>query len=178
MTPLVNLLPWRRRERRRQLRYWLLLSAGCLTSAIFAGVCRPALFAWQMEQQHINSEYLAVLNASLQRRYQQALEQEKARKIQAERDAERQMIQAWDARLTALAGLLPDTVWLTSLSVRSGQMVINGKAESTLDVQALEHSLRQLEGISGVKAEGLERDAKGQLSFIFTLALTGVSDVA
>ncbi|NIY49423.1 PilN domain-containing protein [Cedecea colo] len=168
MIPFINLLPWRKQYRQRQLRYWSLLAAGCTLSVTLTGIAGPALLAWQGERQRIQAEYLSQLRVLLQRKLQQVQLLEKRQKLQEARKAQRLSVSEWEQRLTRLASLLPAGVWLTSLSMKSGQVVVHGNAEKPEEVRLMEQNLRRLAGIAEVAAKGIQRNANGSLVFTFT----------
>lgn len=168
MMPFINLLPWRKQYRQRQLRHWGLLVMGCMLSMLLMSIAIPALVAWQADRQRIQAEYLSQLRASLQRRYQEAQLLEKQQKLQKMRKAQRLAVSEWEQRLIRLASLLPASVWLTSLSVKSGQVTIHGNAQKPEDVRLLEQNLRQLPDVVALEVKGIQRNTNNQLAFTFT----------
>ncbi len=168
MSPFINLLPWRKRYRQRQLRYWSLLAAGCALSVALAGIAGSALLVWQEERLRIQADYLSQARILLQRKHQQMQTLEKRQKLQRARKAQRLSVSAWEQRLTGLAGLMPAGVWLSSLSVKNGRAVIHGNAINPEDVRLVEQNLRQQPGIVEVAAKGIQRNANGSLGFTFT----------
>jgi len=174
MTAMINLLPWRKRNRQRQLRRWGLLAAGCLLSALLVAITRPALVAWQGEQQRMQAEYLSQLRASLQHKYQEAQKLAKRQKLREARNARRLAISEWEQRLTRLADLLPTGIWLTSLAMVNGRVTIHGNAENPEDLPLLEQKLRQLPKIIDVSAKGIQRNPDSPLAFSFTFAFAEV----
>lgn len=168
MILFINLLPWRKQYRQRQLRYWGLLTAGCALSVTLAGIAGPVLLAWQGDRQRIQAEYLSQLRALLQHKHQQVQMLEKQQKLQEVRKAQRLSVSEWEQRLTRLASRMPAGVWLTSLSVKNGQAAIHGNAEKPEDIRLMEQNLRQLPGIVEVAAKGIQRSANSSLGFTFT----------
>jgi pilus assembly protein HofN len=174
MTALINLLPWRKRTRQRQLRRWGLLAAGCVLSALLVAAVSRALVAWQAEQQRIQAEYLSQLRASLQQKYQAAQKLAKRQKLQEARKAQRLSISEWEPRLIRLAGSLPAGIWLTSLAMAKGRIVLHGNAEKPEDLRLLEQNLRQLPEVINVSAKGIQRNPDSPLAFSFTFAFAEV----
>lgn len=168
MSPFINLLPWRKQYRQRQLRYWRLFAAGCALSVTLAGIAGPALLAWQGDQQRIQAEYLSQLHALLQHKLQQVQMLEKQQKLQEMRKAQRLSVSEWEQRFIGLASLMPASVWLTSLSMKNGQAGVHGKAEKPEDVRLMEQTLWQLPGMVEVTAKGIQRNANSSLDFTFT----------
>ncbi|MCT4703462.1 PilN domain-containing protein [Enterobacteriaceae bacterium H20N1] len=172
MTPYINLLPWRKQCRQRQLRYWILFAAGCVLLVMLAGIARPALTAWQEDKQRIRAEYLSQLRSSLQRKYQEAQMLDKRQKLQERRKAQRLAVSRWEPRFIQLASLLPASVWLTSLSMKNGQVVIHGHAQKAADIRLLEQNLRQLPGAVDLEAKGIQGKTNSPLAFTFTFKST------
>lgn len=168
MSPFINLLPWRKQYRQRQLRYWRLFAAGCALSVVLAGIAGQALLACQGDRQRIQAEYLSQLRALLQHKYQQAQMLEKQQKLQEMRKTQRLSVREWEQRFIRLASLMPASVWLTSLSMKNGQAGIHGKAEKPEEVRLMEQILWQLPGIVEVTGKEIQRNANSSLDFTFT----------
>lgn len=120
MNPPINFLPWRQQRRTAFLRFWLLMFVAPLLLAVgitlilrLTGSAEARIDAvlLQAEQQ---------LARSLQITKPRLLEQQQLREQRSQRQRQRQFTRDWQSALEALAALLPEHAWLTTISWQQG----------------------------------------------------------
>lgn len=97
------------------------------------------------------------LARSLQITKPRLLERQQIREQRLQRQHQRQFTRDWQSALEALAALLPEHAWLTTISWQQGTLEIKGLTTSITALNALETSLRQMHlfiSISGGHAAG------------------------
>lgn len=126
MNPPINFLPWRQQRRTAFLRFWLLMFVAPLLLAVgitlilrLTGSAEARIDAvlLQAEQQ---------LARSLQITKPRLLEQQQLREQRSQRQRQRQFTRDWQSALEALAALLPEHAWLTTISWQQGTLEIKG----------------------------------------------------
>ena len=122
MNPPINFLPWRQQRRTAFLRFWLLMFVAPLLLAVgitlilrLTGSAEARIDAvlLQAEQQ---------LARSLQITKPRLLEQQQLREQRSQRQRQRQFTRDWQSALEALAALLPEHAWLTTISWQQGTL--------------------------------------------------------
>lgn len=106
------------------------------------------------------------LARSLQITKPRLLEQQQLREQRSQRQRQRQFTRDWQSALEALAALLPEHAWLTTISWQQGTLEIKGLTTSITALNALKrHSARMhlFISISGEPRSRMRRDA-GNLS--------------
>jgi pilus assembly protein HofN len=180
MTPLINLLPWRKTLRQRRVRRWSTLFCSILLFMPLLVASMQQLSAWQIQQLQGHKKHLASTQTALQHLSQQRLalqeQSKKWRLIQQAREARKHAIQIWETRLIQLATFKPVGAWFSSLSLQKGQFLIKGHATDMEDIQRLEKELAQLDGVSVVRAGAVQHETQGGYGFVFTLTLTEVAN--
>lgn len=180
MTPLINLLPWRQRQRQQRMLRWSVLFALVLILIPLMVASKVALSAWEARQLQVQNDYQISIRSALQRFYQQrlALQEQniKLLHLQQFRDAQKQKIQRWEARLIQLASFLPAGTWLSSLLLQKESFVVTGHARTLEAMQKLEKELAQLDGVSIVRAGAVRHEAQGGFGFVFSLTLAEVEN--
>ncbi|MGS6554210.1 HofO family protein, partial [Escherichia coli] len=83
------------------------------------------------------------LARSLQITKPRLLEQQQLREQRSQRQRQRQFTRDWQSALEALAALLPEHAWLTTISWQQGTLEIKGLTTSITALNALETSLCQ-----------------------------------
>ena len=158
MNPPINFLPWRQQRRTAFLRFWLLMFVAPLLLAVgitlilrLTGSAEARIDAvlLQAEQQ---------LARSLQITKPRLLEQQQ---LQFTRD--------WQSALEALAALLPEHAWLTTISWQQGTLEIKGLTTSITALNALETSLRQDASFHLNQRGATQQDAQGRWQFEYQL---------
>ena len=131
MNPPINFLPWRQQRRTAFLRFWLLMFVAPLLLAVgitlilrLTGSAEARIDAvlLQAEQQ---------LARSLQITKPRLLEQQQLREQRSQRQRQRQFTRDWQSALEALAALLPEHAWLTTISWQQGTLEIKGLTTET-----------------------------------------------
>lgn len=163
MNPPINFLPWRQQRRTAFLRFWLLMFVAPLLLAVgitlilrLTGSAEARIDAvlLQAEQQ---------LARSLQITKPRLLEQQQLREQRSQRQRQRQFTRDWQSALEALAALLPEHAWLTTISWQQGTLEIKGLTTSITALNALSARMRLFISISGEPRSRMRRDA-GNLS--------------
>lgn len=178
MTGFINLLPWRRRRRLLRLRTWSLTIVGCLLLPPLLLANRIEAIVWQQAQQRVKAHSISQLQLVYQHRYETLRDLQQRQQREQQRRTQRQTISEWAPRFIQLAEGLPASVWLSSLSFRNGQVLLNGSAADHLDIQRLEASLRLISGIDAVQIGAMNRQASGQLRFVATFRLLETDNVS
>lgn len=182
MKPLINLLPWRQKQRQQRAQRWGTWLALVLIIVPLLMASVRHFSTWEISQQQVNKEYLGNMLPALKNIYQtRLLAQQQTMKLlqlQQARAQQQQAIQVWDGRLIQLAGSLPPGVWLSALTLQKNHFVIKGHAGFLDDVQALEKALAQLVGVATVRTGAVQYEAQGGMSFVFTLTLSGLANAA
>lgn len=180
MIPLINLLPWRQRQRQQRMLRWSALFALVLILIPLLVASSRELSAWEVRQLQAQNNYQTSIHSTLQRLYQQRLvlqeQNNKLLRLQEVREAQKRAIQIWETRLIQLAGFLPAGTWLSSLSLQKESFVVKGHATALEAMQKLEKELAQLEGVSTVRAGAVQHEAQGGFGFAFTLTLSEVAN--
>lgn len=166
MNPPINFLPWRQQRRTAFLRFWLLMFVAPLLLAVGITLilrltsnaeARVDTVLLQAEQQ---------LARSLQITKPRLLERQQLREQRLQRQLQRQFTRDWQSALEALAALLPEHAWLTTISWQQGTLEIKGLTTSiTALTRWKRHSARMhlFISISGGPRSRMRRDA-GNLS--------------
>lgn len=178
MTPLINLLPWRQRQRKQRMLRWSAVSVLVLILIPLLVTSGKALSAWEVRQLQAQNSYQKDTYSAFQHLYQQRLrlqeQNNKLLNLQQVRESQKLAIQVWEKRLIQLASFLPAGTWLSSLSLHKESFVVKGHATDLEVMQALEKKLAQLEGISSVRVGEVQHDAQGDFGFAFTLTFSEV----
>lgn len=180
MKPLINLLPWRQRQRQQSAQRWGAWLMLILIIAPLLVACVRQFSAWEISQQQVNKEYLGNMLPALKNIYQKRLleqaHNQKLLQLQQTRAQQQRAIQVWDGRLIQLADFLPPGVWLSALTLQKNQFVIKGHAGFLDDVQALKKELTQLAGVATVRTGAVQYEGQGGMDFVFTLTLSEVAN--
>lgn len=142
MNPPINFLPWRQQRRTAFLRFWLLMFVAPLLLAV--GITLILRLTSNAEAR-VNTVLLQAeqqLAHSLQITKPRLLERQQIREQRLQRQRQRQFTRDWQSALEALAALLPEHAWLTTISWQQGTLEIKGLTTSITALNALETSLR------------------------------------
>ena len=146
MNPPINFLPWRQQRRTAFLRFWLLMFVA------------PLLLA-------VGITLILRLTSNAEARVDTVLlqaEQQLAHSLQiTKRD--------WQSALEALAALLPEHAWLTTISWQQGTLEIKGLTTSITALNSLETSLRQDASFHLNQRGATQQDAQGRWQFEYQL---------
>ncbi|EGI1232881.1 DNA utilization protein HofN [Escherichia coli] len=184
MNPPINFLPWRQQRRTAFLRFWLLMFVAPLLLAVGITLilrltsnaeARVDTVLLQAEQQ---------LARSLQITKPRLLERQQLREQRLQRQLQRQFTRDWQSALEALAALLPEHAWLTTISWQQGTLEIKGLTtiswqQGTLEIKglttsitalnALETSLRQDASFHLNQRGATQQDVQGRWQFEYQL---------
>ncbi|EGI39191.1 putative membrane protein [Escherichia coli TA280] len=169
MNPPINFLPWRQQRRTAFLRFWLLMFVAPLLLAVGITLilrltsnaeARVDTVLLQAEQQ---------LARSLQITKPRLLERQQLREQRLQRQRQRQFTRDWQSALEALAALLPEHAWLTTISWQQGTLEIKGLTTSITALNALETSLRQDASFHLNQRGATQQDAQGRWQFEYQL---------
>lgn len=139
MAHSVNLLPWRHQHYVARLRLWCVVwGASLLLIASLATIAR--LVFWQ--EGRINELLLTAENGrttALAANIPQLQQRQRQQQARLQRQAQRELTQAWQSILTDLANLLPDQAWLTSLNYQQETLELEGWRERLTPCSRLRH---------------------------------------
>lgn len=175
----VNLLPWRVQQWQRQRRQSLLM----LTSVPGCALLFVLLCGWQgyhterqqSAMQHAISQRLSVLEQQLHAR--QALLQQRDALIQARhRQQVRQLQhQAWQQLWQQLPLLMPETLWLSRIERRQGQLLLEGLASGMAAVRDFRDQLATLPLFPVIRQGNVQRQPDGHYRFSLRAQVQEVS---
>lgn len=175
MNPPINFLPWRQQRRAAFLRFWLLIFVAPLLLAVGITLIQRLSYNAEAHVDAILLEAEQQLARSLQVTKPRLLERQQLREQHLRRQHQRQFTRDWQPALEALATLLPEHAWLTTISWQQGTLEIKGLTTSITALNALETSLRQ-DGSFHLNQRGAtQQDAQGRWQFEYQLTRT-VSD--
>ncbi|HEI3109176.1 TPA: PilN domain-containing protein [Escherichia coli] len=153
----INFLPWRQQRRTAFLRFWLLMFVA------------PLLLA-------VGITLILRLTSSAEARVDAVLlqgEQQLAHSLQITKprllERQQQFTRDWQSALEALAALLPEHAWLTTISWQQGTLEIKGLTTSITALNALETSLRQDASFHLNQRGATQQDAQGRWQFEYQL---------
>lgn len=169
----VNLLPWRARRRSQRLRLWAALFLGGGAAVVIFTLCWVAF----LKQAHVHLTAQVEAASRLEKRQAALIAQaaQRERRLKGLVEQHRQQmarqaaVTAWQERLTSLAEILPETLWLTTLSATQETLLLEGHAQQPEALARLQQRLRALPGFSAVAAGETVRDEKGVWRFSFSL---------
>lgn len=176
----VNLLPWRAQRWRRQQQRSLLLLSGVLASTLLTVL----LWWWHGDRlRRGQADALRDLTLTLAA-LQQQLSQQHA--LQQQRDAlwarwqaaqqQQRAHQHWQRFWLQLPVLMPDTLWLSRLERRQGQLLLEGVAQSVAAVSDFRQRLRRQSLFTAVRQGSVQRQANGDYRFTLSARLQEVTD--
>lgn len=108
------------------------------------------------------------LARSLQITKPRLLERQQLREQRLQRQRQRQFTRDWQSALEALAALLPEHAWLTTISWQQGTLEIKGLTTSIAALNALETSPARML-LSSQSAGATQQDAQGRWQFEYQL---------
>ena len=158
MNPPINFLPWRQQRRTAFLRFWLLMFVAPLLLAV--GITLILRLTGSAE---------ARIDAVLLQAEQQLARSLQITKPRLQRQRQRQFTRDWQSALEALAALLPEHAWLTTISWQQGTLEIKGLTTSITALNALETSLRQDASFHLNQRGATQQDAQGRWQFEYQL---------
>jgi len=171
MTPLINLLPWRRRRGRRRRYLW---GGGLLIGLILQG----GLLSREITQQKTYIGLLESQSRSLHAR-QQTLSDRLLQQHPREDDSlvaeslSSAIREAQVAVQSVLAALRPESCWLRALSWQPYRITLEGTTQSVHDLQDIERLLTALPDVRQVKAGTVLEADDGGFNFTFWVEYGG-----
>lgn len=178
MAHSVNLLPWRRQHYVARLRLWCVVwGASLLLIASLATIAR--LVFWQ--EGRINELLLTAENGrttALAANIPQLQQRQRQQQARLQRQAQRELTQAWQSILTDLANLLPDQAWLTSLNYQQETLELEGLARTFDALLTLETSLRHYVSFPLNRTGATRQDAQGRWQFHYQLTRSAARERA
>lgn len=176
----VNLLPWRAQQLLLRRQH----SVALLVVVLLVTLLLTLLLWWRAEQrlQHAVRQHTD-MTIQLQQ-IQQRLAQQQT--LMAQRDdllrrqqAQQQRLQQhqrWQQFWQQLPALMPETLWLSRVERRQGQLVLDGLAQSLADVSAFRHQLQTQPLFAAVKQGSVQRQAQGDYRFALRARLQETTD--
>lgn len=178
MAHSVNLLPWRRQHLRSA------------SAAVVRGMGRvPAADSkprddrpvgfWQ--EGRINELLLTTENGrttALAANIPQLQQRQRQQQARLQRQAQRELTQAWQSILTDLANLLPEQAWLTSLNYQQETLELEGLARTFDALLTLETSLRHYVSFPLNRTGATRQDAQGRWQFHYQLTRSAARERA
>lgn len=165
----VNLLPWRRVQRLRAVRFWGVMFAA-LPLLMWVLLLRG--HSAQIQSQALAEIYRLADAERLQaftgreRQLRESLRQQEKLHL---RQQQRQWTGRWQAGLNELAQVLPEDAWLTALRWEPHALELHGLAARVATLSALEEALKALPEYSTVTAGPARRDVGGRWTFSYRL---------
>ena len=171
----VNLLPWREKILHRRKRVWLsgilllLLTVIVISTGIrqYLKGCRIRSDLWGSQQQAAIQGTVQLL-ALQQQLNQQLIELQ--RKNSAYRRQENAFLH-WRMFLSQLPSLMPDPVWLHSLSQQQGNLILKGQADTLASLFSFSSSLRAQPFFTRIDIQKLGEIPTGEYGFSLKAAL-------
>lgn len=120
MNPPINFLPWRQQRRTAFLRFWLLMFVAPLLLAVGITLILRLTGSAEARIDAVLLQGEQQLAHSLQITKPRLLEQQQLREQRLQRQRQRQFTRDWQSALEALAALLPEHAWLTTISWQQG----------------------------------------------------------
>ena len=169
MTQLVNLMPWRQRQRQASRRRYccVILSGGLVIALATGGLYAFARVDRLAAALRLRSDEGALAALSGRQPHYQALHEAWLRQqAQAQRLA---ATLAWHPRLSTLAQAMPESAWLTEIQYRQGQLAISGLARSFSALHDMEQALKATRGFRLSHTGETARDTQGRWRFQYQL---------
>lgn len=169
MNPPINFLPWRQQRRTAFLRFWLLMFVAPLLLAVGITLILRLTGSAEARIDAVLLQGEQQLAHSLQITKPRLLEQQQLREQRLQRQRQRQFTRDWQSALEALAALLPEHAWLTTISWQQGTLEIKGLTTSITALNSLETSLRQDASFHLNQRGATQQDAQGRWQFEYQL---------
>ena len=170
MNPPINFLPWRQQRRTAFLRF-LVADVRCASAA---GRRDNANTASDRQRRSAHKRSFASGGTTTR---PQLTDNETTfagattnlREQRLQRQRQRQFTRDWQSALEALAALLPEHAWLTTISWQQETLEIKGLTTSITALNALETSLRQDASFHLNQRGATQQDAQGRWQFEYQL---------
>lgn len=174
----VNLLPWREKILRRRKGLWLsgiallLLSVTVISAGfrLYLKGYRIRSDLWGSQQESAIQETVQLL--ALQQQLNQRL-LDSQRQNSAHRRQQKTLLH-WNMFLSQLPVLMPDSVWLHSLSQQQGSLLLRGQTDTLTSLFIFSRRLRAQPFFTRIDIQELGPAAAGQYQFSLKAALAEV----
>lgn len=158
---MPNLLPWRRKQRVRRLRFWGLLYVASLLVMLAGGVSLRA--AQSLSSQALQSDLAGT------RAVQKVLKARQPQPAALNTPSQPPEPVAWQPALESLAGAMPQQAWLTALRYQQPSLILTGYASSLPALSAMTDALKRVAGFNPGPTGELQQDSQGRWMFYFQL---------
>ncbi|RZN38477.1 DNA utilization protein HofN [Escherichia sp. E2593] len=169
MNPPINFLPWRQQRRAAFFRFWLQMFVAPLLLTIGITLMQRLAYNAEARVDAILLEGEQQLARSLQVTKPRLLERQQLREQHLRRQRQRQFTRDWQPALEALATLLPEKAWLTTLSWQQGTLEVKGLTSNITALNGLEKSLREDASFQFNQRGATQQDAQGRWQFAYQL---------
>jgi len=166
----VNLLPYRDVQKKEKV--WQQIFAmigGVLLGLIILGIAHWQLFLYEANLEKNKQD----LEAEIKDLEKKIGEMDKIKAQKAEIERKLGIIEKLSLQRLSMAELLynigssiPDNVWLTSLSDKGNELILDGEALTANDVSIFMNHLGQIKSFSKINLVALEQTTKGELKVI------------
>jgi len=171
----VNLLNWREQQRAVRQRHWLWALAGLMVPGVMVMTLLHYRLAAenQLWQQRLNQRQAAVALADTlaQKLTQAQQEQQRLLAVQNQQQQRWQRNQQWYQFALALPQLMPEGMWLTSISKAISGFSVSGSGQQMADISAFRHQLEQQALFQQVSHGPVQRQAEGEMQFSLLASL-------
>ncbi|WP_338560217.1 PilN domain-containing protein [Erwinia sp. E_sp_B04_7] len=176
----VNLLPWRRRQRRKACQRWSVVLMLLALTLMVAGL--PTL--GQQKLNRLNEKGIRQrqgLDHQLEKQLQQVTlsdrEREALKQQLIERQRRQQGLVRWSSFLSGLVKAMPETLWLSSISKSASTLTLAGFCKGVGDLDAFSLQLRKQGLVGQITAGTLSRVAQGRMAFNLLITLKPEADL-
>ncbi|WP_416411372.1 PilN domain-containing protein [Pantoea sp. App145] len=175
----VNLLPWRVQQwqRQRQRSLMILVSApGIALLVVLSGGWQGYHAAQQQRaEQHAISQRISALEQHIHTR--QALVHQRDFLVQAQHRQQTRQLQhqAWQQFWQRLPQLMPETLWLSRIERRQGQLLLEGLASGMTAVSDFRSQLATLPLFPVIRQGNVQRQPDGHYRFTLRAQVQEVS---
>ena len=172
----VNLLPWREKILRRRKGFWLsgitlmLLTVTVISAGIrqYLQGCRIRSDLWGSQQEAVIQQTVQLL-AQQQQLNQRLLESQRQN---SNRRRQQKTFMHWRTFLSQLPVLMPDSVWLHSLSQQQGSLLLRGQTDTLASLFIFSRCLRALPFFTRIDIQELGPVSAGGYGFSLTAVLS------
>ena len=174
----VNLLPWREKILRRRKGLWLsgiallLLTVTVISAGIrqYLNGCRIRSELWGSQQDAAIQQTVRLL--ALQQQLNQRLLESQQQNSAHQR--QKNTFFHWRAFLLQLPVMMPDSVWLHSLSQQQGSLLLRGQADTLASLFIFSRRLRAQSFFTRIDIQELEPAPAGEYGFSLKAALAEI----
>ena len=171
--PRINLLPWRELERKRKRQEFGVAAGGAVLLAILTGFVLRWQYSSIIDNQNERNEYLKGQIAEVDKQIVEILDLEQRKqnlqaRIQVIEQLQRSRPEVVHL-LDQMVRLLPDGVYLTSITQHDRRLQIKGVAESSTRVSAFMRNIDGSEWLKDPTLEIVETKGTGDAGASFTL---------